>query len=383
MAVAPVHASLQAHSQIERVLGWDVLRGLCALAVALYHLLYWQDIAAIHTLGSYGVYLFFVLSGASLAYTYSGRLRRGGDYAAFLLTRWLRLAPLYILLCLVFIVMLSIRSGAWVDQLPLRLALNASFAFGADDPVIWALLVGGWSLGIEFAYYLAFPVLLVALSRRSLWIALGLALCLLQWTWIYQTAGSEAGYADSAVAYHHVPAFAAYFFGGCLIGQWRRRGDWRMPSGGGLLAWLSMLALLLWLNPDRQGDELLGVRGVVLFGACFALVWASGHTVIPAKLAGVARTLGDITYGCYLLHPLFFFGLAWFVLPLFGVDDVAQAPLAFRCTLVAAVLVLSCATAAASERWFEAPLRRWGKKTLWTRVGPKPAGYSDAASISS
>ena len=49
-----------------RVLGWDVLRGVCALAVASYHLLLWLDIAALHTFGSYGVYLFFVLSGASL-----------------------------------------------------------------------------------------------------------------------------------------------------------------------------------------------------------------------------------------------------------------------------------------------------------------------------
>lgn len=42
-----------------RVLGWDVLRGMCAIAVAL---LTWQDIASVHTLGSYGVYLFFGLA---------------------------------------------------------------------------------------------------------------------------------------------------------------------------------------------------------------------------------------------------------------------------------------------------------------------------------
>ncbi|RYY87902.1 MAG: acyltransferase, partial [Comamonadaceae bacterium] len=48
----------------ERVLGWDLLRGLSAVAVATYHLLSWQQVAAIHAWGSYGVYLFFVLSGA-------------------------------------------------------------------------------------------------------------------------------------------------------------------------------------------------------------------------------------------------------------------------------------------------------------------------------
>ena len=54
----------------ERVLGWDLLRGLCALTVASYHLLYWLKIVELPALGTYGVYMFFVLSGASLAYNY-------------------------------------------------------------------------------------------------------------------------------------------------------------------------------------------------------------------------------------------------------------------------------------------------------------------------
>ena len=131
-----------------RVLGWDMLRGLCALAVASYHLLHWQDLATLHTFGSYGVYLFFVLSGASLAYNYGGKLSGARDVAAFLATRWLRLAPLYFVLCVVFVAMLSARNGQWVDRLPFRFALNGSFAFGVYDPADWALLIGGWSLGI-------------------------------------------------------------------------------------------------------------------------------------------------------------------------------------------------------------------------------------------
>ncbi len=43
-------------SSQERVFGWDLLRGLCALLVASYHLLYWTDLAQLHVFGSYGVY---------------------------------------------------------------------------------------------------------------------------------------------------------------------------------------------------------------------------------------------------------------------------------------------------------------------------------------
>lgn len=365
-----------------RVLGWDMLRGLCALAVASYHLLYWQELASLHTLGSYGVYLFFVLSGASLAYNYSDKLSGLRDTAAFLATRWLRLAPLYVVLCLVFIVFLSVRNGQLVDQLPLRMALNASFAFGVHDPVIWALLIGGWSLGIEFVYYLAFPFLLAILARPVWCAGVALALAVLQWWWIYRTVGSDAGYVASSVAYHQIPAFGAYFFGGCVIGHWRRLRCLSLNQRAGLSGWLVMAALLLALNPAQAGDELIGLRGVVLFTACFVIVYLSGQVGVLTRLAPVARWLGDITYGCYLLHPVFFFGFTWFVLPQFSALAITDASLPVKCTLWVGVLAMSCLTATASERWFEAPLRRWGKRKLARRPVP-PAPYNEAASISS
>jgi peptidoglycan/LPS O-acetylase OafA/YrhL len=366
----------------DRVLGWDVLRGLCALAVASYHLLYWQDVATLNTFGSYGVYLFFVLSGASLAYNYSGRLGGLRESLSFLATRWMRLAPLYIVLCGVYVAMLTLRNGGLPEMLATRLALNATFAFGVNDPVVWALLIGGWSLGIEFIYYLAFPLLLLVLPRARLCALVAVALTLLQWLWVYRTAGSEAGYAASAVAYHQIPAFAAYFFGGCVIGHWRRSAGGTIRESLGLLAWAAMGLLLFLLNPVQQGDELLGARGLVLFAACFAIVSISGRVSVERRLEPIARWLGDITYGCYLLHPIFFFAFVWFVLPRYVSLNVTELPLPVQCAIVATVLVLSCVTAAASERWFEAPVRRWGKRMLGGRRPPAPP-YSEAASISS
>lgn len=374
--------TLAAHDKPGRVLGWDVLRGLCALAVASYHLLYWQGVATLNTFGSYGVYLFFVLSGASLAYNYSGRLAGMSDSLSFLATRWLRLAPLYMLLCGIYLAMLTLRNGHLPDMLTTRLALNATFAFGLNDPALWALLIGGWSLGIEFIYYIAFPLLLLVLPRAWLCALVAVALALLQWFWIYRTVGSASGYAGNAVAYHQVPAFAAYFFGGCVIGYWQRTGGGTLRPSAGVLAWVAMGLLLLWLNPARQGDELLGARGAVLFAACFAVVYVSGRVGIGARLEPLARWLGDITYGCYLLHPMFFFGFTWFVVAGYSPWNVIEQPLAARWVIAATVLLLSCVTAAASERWFEAPVRRWGKRLL-DRRRPRAAPHSEAASISS
>lgn len=353
---------------MSRIWGWDILRGLCALAVATYHLMEWQALGSLHAFGSYGVYLFFVLSGASLAYNYSGQLGSARAAMGFLATRWLRLAPLYALVTLACIVLYSLHFGALVDQLPLRLLLNLTFAFGVHDPVVWALPIGGWSLGIEFAYYLLFPWLLCAVAHPvTRWVLLA-ALCGAQASWIASTAGSAAGYTASQVAYHQLPAFGAYFFAGCLIGQWQRETPQTLPVAVGALVWLALGGLLWGLNPVLPGNELLGVRGLVLFGACLAVVVLSGWTRVPQGLQPLARWLGDITYGTYLLHPVLFFGFTWFALPVLTATPVNELAVSVRWALLGSTLTVACIAAAASARWLESPLRHWGQQMLARRL---------------
>jgi peptidoglycan/LPS O-acetylase OafA/YrhL len=134
------------------------------------------------------------------------------------------------------------------------------------------------------------------------------------------------------------------------------------------------------LDGDEQGDELLGWRGATLFCACFAIVFASGQARVHGAAASVASWLGDITYGCYLLHPMVFFGFVWLLWPHWTAGEIADAPLAVRWAVLLAVLVASCIGAQASERWFEAPVRRWGKRLLALR-GASPS-HIDASSIS-
>lgn len=42
-----------------RVDGFDMLRGLCAIGVAYYHLMHWFELRELYNLGLYGVYIFF------------------------------------------------------------------------------------------------------------------------------------------------------------------------------------------------------------------------------------------------------------------------------------------------------------------------------------
>ncbi|MDB5882246.1 MAG: acyltransferase family protein [Ramlibacter sp.] len=346
----------------ERVLGWDVLRGLSAFAVAIYHLLYWQGVASVHTLGSYGVYLFFVLSGASLAYTYAGRLEQGRfSYRHFLWVRYIRLAPLY--LALIPLLPWQVTGGS--ENLPWlwRWALNASFLFGFFDPAQSSLLVGGWSLGIEAIYYLIFPLLLmmVTASRWLGWASFVLLIAV-QAAWIARTVGGPGGYAANLVAYHQVPAFAAYFMAGCLIGCARRRG--RLPAWPNSLPLLGVTAgfvLLCALNPTRDGDQLIGWRGAACAGLCLVMAWLAGGLELQDRGARAAAHMGDATYGLYLMHPILFFWFAMRVVPALRLEPPERWPLGSQLGLTAAVLALAFALALFSERYFERPLRNWSK----------------------
>lgn len=350
-----------ATTHLPRVLGWDILRGLTALGVMAYHLLYWQDLASLSTLGTYGVYLFFTLSGASLAYAYPHTtLGSWRAFGAFLAARWLRLAPLYLVLGAVYLFMLRGHNGHWMDKLPQTLALNASFTFGLLDPAYTALLIGGWSLGIEFVFYLLMPLLAYALTwQTGRWILLAF-LVALQAGWVMSTVG-QSGLVQASVAYHQVPAFGAYFFAGCLIGHTRRASAPSAPLQRGLVAWALIAALLLACVPEVSGQELVGWRGLLLPGACVLTVWASGSVLVPARLQGVSAWLGDITYGTYLLHPLLLFGLSWFLLPQLTPTPIEELPTLVRILIALGIGALACLLAAASERWFERPFRQSGR----------------------
>jgi len=356
----------------DRVLGWDILRGLCALSVMVYHLLYWQDLATLSTLGTYGVYLFFILSGASLAYVYDAQaIGSVRGFAAFLAVRWLRLAPLYVAVCALFLAMLAARNGQWVPGGAGLLALNASFLFGAFTPAVTALGIGGWSLGIEFMFYLAMPLIVWVLPLPAWRLPVLTLLVVVQWTWIDRTVGA-VGLAAASQAYHQLPAFAAYFFVGCLIGRARRHAGPVLGLRWGLMAWGGMALLLLACAPAVSGEELVGWRGLLLPLACVALVWASGRVAMSGRARAWAQWLGDITYGTYLLHPMLFFGFAWFVLPRWTPASVESLPLTVRLGILVAGVILSCLLATVSERHFERPLRAAGRGLLtrWLPLRP-------------
>lgn len=348
------------------IFGWDFLRGLCALAVASYHLLSWLDVAYWHSLGTHGVYIFFVLSGASLAYTYGPQIKaRSFDFSGFLFLRYFRLAPLFLLLVALSLPWKFHKDGFSIDLLA-DVLLNTTFLFGIYKPTLHSLLVGGWSLGIEVVFYMAFPLMLATLRHPALATGFFAFLLAVQASWISATVGSVEGYEATLVAYHHAPAFAAYFFAGCIIG-WRRRFNTGIKTLAETRGWVLLVLGLLCvyaLNPKNAGDQIIGWRGVSLACLCVLLVDLAGKIQWKTSMKKLAQRLGDATYGVYLIHPVIYFGLTMVALPMTGMAPATDWGTIAKVGLTFAVLACSWVLALISEYTFERPLRNWSKTML-------------------
>jgi peptidoglycan/LPS O-acetylase OafA/YrhL len=349
---------------LERVPGWDLLRGMCAFAVASYHLMFWQDVAAFHTLGSYGVYLFFVLSGASLAYNYIGQFESGQfSFSNFLRVRYWRLAPLYLALMLVALPWKVFKDG-FTLELAFTYLLNATFLFGFFNPSVSASLVGGWSLGIEAIFYLVFPWLMLTFRNTRVTAGIFILLLGIQICWIALTLDQTDGDTRYAQAYFQAPAFAAYFMGGCVLGVAKRNGllEAFQFESMGLTILFAGFALMLIVNPVKATHEILGWRGVVLGATCFSMVYASSRMSLKGGLTKLAVYFGDATYGLYLLHPVLFFGLVQIIFPRLSIANPVEWTVSARLIFGCLVIGVSFWLALLSERLFERPVRHYFKR---------------------
>lgn len=148
----------------QRIYGLELLRGLCALFVAIYHCMLWGNLAHLHSCG---------ISGAVLYHSYHAKIGRTVSFDGFLLRRFARLAPLYAL-CTVVVAIGLMKYPSW------RHLLNISLLFGFANPGQTSTVTGGWSLGIEFVLYTIFPLLLAFTTTTRMAIATVAVLFLLR-----------------------------------------------------------------------------------------------------------------------------------------------------------------------------------------------------------
>ncbi len=351
----------------EHVASLDGLRGVFALCVAIYHFSAWTHVfgrgtpasSAVAVLGIYSVEGFFIISGFCFFHLYGRTGVAARDLRGFYMKRYLRLAPLYYL-AFGLNVIFARPVGPMIWQ---RVLENLTLSFGLFHPN-HARVLGGWSIGIEVVFYLAFPLLAWLLRSRAALLTATSALVLL--AFLHDGGqGSTTSIWLRFDQYVQVPNHAFLFLLGGVVADLRRRVDVRLPSALSLTMLLVVGAVAAHFQPVFQDhfDVMHGLSRFRYLLACFAvvLVCAFGRPMV-GLFSKPVRWLGDVSYSVYLLHPFASFA-ATSVLP----------PGASPITGFALGLLLTLAFAALGRRCIEEPAIALGKR-LSRREGPPVAG---------
>lgn len=332
----------------------DALRCLAVFAVLFSHYLA-PDTPA----GERGVDLFFTISGflitSILLEARAGAEQRGRGalsraWRSFVIRRALRIFPAYYVVIAGAAVLSEGAAAAW--------AWHATFLTN-----FWQSVDGGWgprsvahcwSLCVEEQFYLLWPMVVLFLPRRCLLpIVCLLMLSGFEWKegWALERLAAFGVHAPDF--YMTLPPRAFPTLGlGALMAWSHHRGvgfpDPRPLASAAALAWLGLdgCGVLVGLPSALVAFASLVSGGVLLAAG------VRGRLGVAADVSSV-RYLGRISYGIYLYHmPVLAVVLR--VVRGSGVGSTLEAGVvALASTLV------TVAVAAASWRFFEAPINRW------------------------
>jgi peptidoglycan/LPS O-acetylase OafA/YrhL len=340
----------------------DWLRGLLALSIMLYHLTTW-DVTPLSAdsllgrLGVYGVSMFFVLSGLSIAVAYHHSMGTAGGIRRFAVRRIFRIWPLMWLAVLTLTTILAARGDAPSWRL---IALNLTTLFGFVKPTAY-LNAGAWSIGNEMVYYALTPLIFAAYNRS---VRLGngalLATIVVAAVFAFHWLRADATLALQWPSYINPFNNLVLYTAGVALFYNATGPAW---SNGRVLAAMALATGVLGFYP-AIGDQALivtGVNRVVFCTACVLLVLSfyKSNLPLPRVLAMPLTQLGLATYGVYLLHPLVR-ELCRLALPTAGA--AVTLPSTIAATLLLAWVVY---------HHFELPMMQLGKR--FARPAPAPA----------
>jgi peptidoglycan/LPS O-acetylase OafA/YrhL len=272
---------------------FDVFRGIGILFVVLAHTPTPNDVLApIRPIGALGVHMFFALSGFLITYRFIEEQQQTGriDLRAFYRRRVRRILPP----ALIYLALLAVL-GPLLHRLPVSLSeISASLFFYRNvSPGGW--YTGHfWSLSLEEQFYLAWPVLLVALGISRARIA---AIAIIAGTAIWRVHVFSA---DPSANIYRPDLLADHLLWGCLIALlWKQvlRIAPGLRTAIGIAGICAATVLIYWQPPFWQALFAFSVAVGFILAAEAAQSWT-------AKLKALQK-MGEASYDCYIWQSLF------------------------------------------------------------------------------
>lgn len=282
----------------------DGIRGVAVLAVVLYHstllcgfeFIAWAPVVR---WGWAGVEMFFVLSGFLITRILLNTRHQNGYWVKFLARRALRIFPAYYL-CLVMVwLLVPMVSDAFASsdvrgQLFYYLVYLQNWKIAFDGWPDWPYVAHFWSLAVEEQFYLAWPLVVLALGRSQL-----VRVCLLLIVASVLFGVMVTFHDDIRALMGYVSTFAQLY----------------ALCAGSVLAAIPKARLAAWFGSSARVAMLLAALAALWFVSLKLFVVAATAATVAAIAAGrnpvlldralnstVLRWFGKYSYGIYLLH---------------------------------------------------------------------------------
>ncbi len=235
-------------------------------------------------LGNFGVAIFFVLSGASLMYTYDGQL----DWKLYIKKRFLGILPMYwIAWVLAFLYYFNKNIGFATQVAPWKIIYTV---FGVDGYLGWFgpnfYLLGEWFLGCLICLYILFPILKIGVDSFPVQTAVIIAIIYGVCVFCYHgTIPAENFFLV------RIPEFA---FGMYFV-RYRHKIPWWIGVICGALLTATWFVDLSRVNVCFR-DTAIGILVVVF------IAWICQYIKKENFLTNICKAIGKYSYAVFLVH---------------------------------------------------------------------------------
>ena len=299
--------------------------------------------------GHAGVALFMVLSGYLFAKLLNNKKI---NYKNFLWNRALRLLPLLVFVIIIRLIIITMTEKN-TD------AIENYFISIIKGFIYPSLPNGGWSITVEFHFYLILPLLLFFLDK-SIWTAAYILIAALALRWfIYQEQGEIQN-----IAYFTIVGRIDQF----ILGMLAFHLSFLIKNKNLLMAITSLAFFIFYWKFDASGgfmhfpsypstNPIWMVMSTIegLFFALFVAWYDNSFNHSRGITSRFFAAIGEYSYSIYLLHMFFVFSAAKLIHE--NIMDISNFYKALAWALVCFCLMLPIASI--SHRFIEKPFMKW------------------------